>query len=132
MTADPLTLAELSSRDRIEALRRRMASIPARTDGAAVPAVPVEQTEARFEIRQEAATESSVERPRSSPGDRQTAPTEVASLAAPSSLWTEHHRCCSACSPRRPAAVSMPRSSDSRNWGYWPPQKWGLTWENAH
>lgn len=100
MTADPLTLAERSNRDRIEALRRRIASIPTRTDGAAVPAVPVEQTEARFEIRQEAATESSVERPRSSPGDRQTAPTEEASLAAPSSLWTEHHRCCSACSPR--------------------------------
>ncbi|KJF19186.1 hypothetical protein [Rhodococcus sp. AD45] len=68
MTVDPLTLAELSSRDRIEALRRRMASIPARTDGAAV------QAEARFEIRQEAAHESSVERPRGSPGDRQTAP----------------------------------------------------------
>ncbi|WP_336882770.1 hypothetical protein [Rhodococcus globerulus] len=58
MTADPLTLAELSSRDRIEALRRRMASIPARTDGSAAQAVPVEQAEARFETRQEAATES--------------------------------------------------------------------------
>jgi hypothetical protein len=77
VTADPLTLAELSSRDRIEALRRRMASIPARTDGAAAPAVPVEQTEGRFEVRQEAATESSVECPRGSPGDRQTAPTEA-------------------------------------------------------
>lgn len=60
MTADPLTLAELSSRDRIEALRRRMASILARTDGSAAPAVPAKQTEARFEIRQEAATESAL------------------------------------------------------------------------
>lgn len=58
MTADPNTLAALTPGDRIEALRRRMASIPARTDGAAAPAVPTEHSEARFETRPETITES--------------------------------------------------------------------------
>lgn len=58
MTADPNTLASLTPGDRIEALRRRMASIPARTDGAAAPAVPTEHSEARFETRPETITES--------------------------------------------------------------------------
>nr|THJ70224.1 hypothetical protein EU244_18140 [Rhodococcus qingshengii] len=42
----------------MEALRRRMASIPARTDGSAAPAVPTERAEARFETRPETITES--------------------------------------------------------------------------
>lgn len=58
MTTDPDTLAELSPAGRIEALRRRMASIPARTDGSAAPAVPTERAEARFETRPETITES--------------------------------------------------------------------------
>ena len=58
MTTDPDTLAELSPAGRIEALRRRMASIPARTDGFAAPAVPSERAEARFETRPETITES--------------------------------------------------------------------------
>lgn len=58
MTADPNSLASLTPGDRIEALRRRMASIPARTDGAAAPAVPTEHIEARFETRPETITES--------------------------------------------------------------------------
>ena len=58
MTADPNSLAALAPGDRIEALRRRMASIPARTDGAATPAVPVEHGDARFETRPETITES--------------------------------------------------------------------------
>ncbi|MCZ9635262.1 hypothetical protein [Rhodococcus sp. BH5] len=58
MTADPNTLASLAPGDRIEALRRRMASIPARTDGAAAPAVLTEHSEARFETRPETITES--------------------------------------------------------------------------
>ncbi|OFE10324.1 hypothetical protein [Rhodococcus sp. 1139] len=58
MTADPNSLAALAPGDRIEALRRRMASIPARTDGAAAPAVPTEHSEARFETRPETITES--------------------------------------------------------------------------
>lgn len=58
MTTDPDTLAKLSPAGRIEALRRRMASIPARTDGSAAPAVPTERAEARFETRPETITES--------------------------------------------------------------------------
>ncbi|MBS3694103.1 hypothetical protein [Rhodococcus qingshengii] len=53
MTADPNTLAALTPGDRIEAMRRRMASIPARTDGSAAPAVPTERAEARFETHPE-------------------------------------------------------------------------------
>lgn len=58
MTADPNSLAALAPGDRIEALRRRMASIPARTDGATAPAIPTEHSEARFETRPETITES--------------------------------------------------------------------------
>ena len=38
--------------ERIEQLRRRIASIPAHTDGVAAPAVPVEQPDARFDTRE--------------------------------------------------------------------------------
>lgn len=74
MTADPTALAALSNGERIEALRRRMASIPARTDGSAAPTVPVEQAEARFETRPETITESATNILQGRPGDRHTAP----------------------------------------------------------
>lgn len=57
-SGDPTALAALPPGDRIEALRRRMASIPARTDGASAPAIPTERAEARFETRPETITES--------------------------------------------------------------------------
>lgn len=52
MAITPPALASLPSHERIEQLRRRIASIPARTDGAAAPAVPVEQPDARFDARE--------------------------------------------------------------------------------
>ncbi|MDE8647589.1 hypothetical protein PXH69_21680 [Rhodococcus qingshengii] len=52
MAINPPTLASLPSHERIEQLRRRIASIPARTDGVAAPAVPVEQPDARFDTRE--------------------------------------------------------------------------------
>ena len=58
MNTDPDTLAELSPAGRIEALRRHLASIPARTDGSATPAVPTKRAEARLETRPETITES--------------------------------------------------------------------------
>ena len=60
MTVDPSALAALPSHERIEALRRRMASIPARNDGATVPAIPVEQPDARYATRPETITESAL------------------------------------------------------------------------
>ena len=58
MTAAPTALAALPPAGRIEALRRCLASIPARTDGSAAPAVPTEHGDARFETRPETITES--------------------------------------------------------------------------
>ncbi|MCT6735312.1 hypothetical protein [Rhodococcus qingshengii] len=52
MATTPPTLTNLPAHERIEQLRRRIASIPARTDGAAAPAIPVAQPDARFDARE--------------------------------------------------------------------------------